>query len=141
MYAVNTYVRGKPNIITIDDYVPSSSGYPIFAGIGLDGALWGPVLEKVWARTSGNYERINEGLPAETMRFLANCPTEYYDLTTYDADTIWQVITNAEAQNYIMVTGTTGGTDSTTNSFGLANSHAYTMMGAYIIQAKNGTTY
>jgi len=26
------------------------------AGVGLDGALWGPLLEKAWAKTVGNYE-------------------------------------------------------------------------------------
>lgn len=30
-----------------------------------------------------------------------------------------------------MMAGTTGSSDSTTNDYGIANSHAYTLMGAY----------
>jgi hypothetical protein len=61
------YIRGKPTIVVIDDYIPfmnggtTSESMPIFANIGVDGALWGPLLEKVWAKINGNYESTAAG--------------------------------------------------------------------------------
>lgn len=134
IYAINAYVRGKPTIITVDDFVPAS-GAPIFAGVGTDGALWGPVLEKAWAKVNGNYERTELGMASESLRFLTGCPADYYDLTIYNADSIWEIISNADKSNYIMMAGTTGGSDATTNSYGIANSHAYSLIGAYTVQS------
>ena len=81
IYALNVFVRGKPTIVTVDDYIPTNSGSPIFAGLGVDGALWGPILEKAWAKVSGTYERINLGMSTESLRFFTGCPTKYTDLT------------------------------------------------------------
>lgn len=132
IYAINAYVRGKPTIITVDDYIPFSGDTPIFAGFGLDGSNWGPIIEKVWAKVNGNYERINNGYPSEAMRFLTGCPTTYTDLTTYGSpDDIWNILVDSDNNNYIAIAGTTGGADSTTNSYGLANGHAYSMLGVY----------
>ena len=61
MYALNVFVRGKPSIITVDDQIPTNYGTPLFAGVGQDGSLWGPVLEKVFTKMAGNYERTNLG--------------------------------------------------------------------------------
>ena len=104
IYAVNAYVRGKPTIITIDDYIPTDYGNPLFAGVGEDGSLWGPVLEKVYARISGTYERTNIGQPTEALRFFTGCPTTYLDLTYYTSnpDYIWQYLQDADNNNYIV---------------------------------------
>ena len=67
IYAFNVYIRGRPMVIVVDDYVPFMSGgtdtesMPIFANIGVDGAMWGPLLEKVWAKINGNYEMTAAG--------------------------------------------------------------------------------
>ena len=63
--AFNMWVKGIPVVVTIDDVLPfeSVSGIskPFFSDIGLNGALWGPLLEKVWAKINGNYERTAAG--------------------------------------------------------------------------------
>ena len=63
--AFNMWVKGIPVVVTIDDILPfeSVSGIskPFFSDIGLNGALWGPLLEKVWAKINGNYERTAAG--------------------------------------------------------------------------------
>jgi hypothetical protein len=63
--AFNMWVKGIPVIVTIDDTLPfetvSGISKPFFSDIGLNGALWGPVIEKVWAKINGNYERTAAG--------------------------------------------------------------------------------
>ena len=43
--------------IIIDDYLPlqKDGGSTIYAEVGADGAIWGPVLEKAFAKFHGNY--------------------------------------------------------------------------------------
>ena len=63
--AFNVYIRGIPIIVTIDDILPFTQTndvlVPMFANIGSDGALDGALLEKLWAKISGNYERTAAG--------------------------------------------------------------------------------
>jgi hypothetical protein len=63
--AFNVFVKGMPVVVTVDDYIPfeNKNGIirPIFADIGTDGALWGPLVEKMWAKINGNYERTAAG--------------------------------------------------------------------------------
>jgi hypothetical protein len=33
----------------------------MFANRVVDGDVWGPILEKAWAKMNGNYEMINNG--------------------------------------------------------------------------------
>ena len=67
IYVFNLYVRGRPFMVAIDDYVPfvkggtSAESLPVFSNIGVDGALWCPLLEKVWAKINGNYESTAAG--------------------------------------------------------------------------------
>lgn len=89
IYAFNVYIRGIPSIITIDDFLPWSSYSPYFAGIGLDGSLWAPLLEKVWAKTNVNYENTIGGDPAEPMEFFTNSPTKSFDIVDLNADALW----------------------------------------------------
>jgi hypothetical protein len=62
---VNIYIRGIPKIICVDDYLPfmlvNGKMIPAFAQIGLDGALMGPLIEKVWSKVNGAYERTALG--------------------------------------------------------------------------------
>jgi hypothetical protein len=62
IYAFNVYALGIPQQVTIDGRIPFNSiGSTIFASIGSDGSLWGPLVEKAWAKFSGNYEMISSG--------------------------------------------------------------------------------
>jgi hypothetical protein len=61
----NIYVRGIPRISCVDDTLPfayvNSNVIPLFAQIGIDGALFGPLIEKMWAKLNGSYERVQAG--------------------------------------------------------------------------------
>jgi Calpain family cysteine protease len=62
------YIRGRPMTITIDDYIPFYNGNLIFekAAANAPGKsnnmnIWGVLLEKAFAKITGNYEYINYG--------------------------------------------------------------------------------
>lgn len=65
LLAFNVFIRGKPQIVTIDDTIAflSAEGkvIPAFAQIGMDGALFGPLIEKLWAKINGSYEKTTAG--------------------------------------------------------------------------------
>jgi hypothetical protein len=42
--------------------------------MGSDGALWGPLLEKLWAKINGNYELTQAGWQHEALRVLSGAP-------------------------------------------------------------------
>ena len=67
----------------------NAAGNPKFAGIGSDGALWGPLVEKVFAKLNGNYENIGYGFPAEAYNFLTNVPVSSYYLNKLSADSFF----------------------------------------------------
>jgi len=60
-------MRGIPTVIAIDDNIPYDSvrRMPRFAEIGKDGAIWAPLIEKLYAKIHGNYERIEGGWQTE----------------------------------------------------------------------------
>lgn len=52
--------------MVIDDYLPlrdtGRGRATLFAGIPEDHSLWGPLIEKAFAKYYGNYEHITGGL-------------------------------------------------------------------------------
>ena len=66
IYAFNFWALMFPITITIDDRVPNKKdkkGSVMFAKIGRDGAVWGPLLEKALAKYHGTYEPLWAGNP------------------------------------------------------------------------------
>eukprot|EP00352_Strombidinopsis_acuminata_P003855 CAMPEP_0176403656 /NCGR_PEP_ID=MMETSP0126-20121128/50276_1 /TAXON_ID=141414 ORGANISM="Strombidinopsis acuminatum, Strain SPMC142" /NCGR_SAMPLE_ID=MMETSP0126 /ASSEMBLY_ACC=CAM_ASM_000229 /LENGTH=76 /DNA_ID=CAMNT_0017782051 /DNA_START=277 /DNA_END=507 /DNA_ORIENTATION=- len=75
---------GIPQQVTIDGRIPfNSAGSTIFAKIGYDGALWGPLIEKAWAKMSGNYEAIIGGWMIEAIMAMAGSPASLYKTSNY----------------------------------------------------------
>ena len=80
------YIRGKPWIITIDDNMlfngPSFAPTLKFAGYGQvdkdKAAMWGPLLEKAWAKMKGTYEGADGGFLENGLRALTGCPVFTY---------------------------------------------------------------
>ena len=63
-------------MITVDDYLPvGSRGNLVFDTTASDGSLWGPMMEKVWAKANGNYEKIIGGDETESFQFILGAPT------------------------------------------------------------------
>jgi hypothetical protein len=88
--AFNVFVRGMPVVVTVDDLLPfiNSDGVtvPFFANIGYDGALAGPLLEKLWAKMSGTFERTAAGWQHEALHVLTGAPAYDYLTSTYTSD-------------------------------------------------------
>jgi hypothetical protein len=61
LFAVNLYIKGKPVVVTIDDYVPFWNNNLLFNRKTTNGDFWPILLEKAWAKVNGNYENINWG--------------------------------------------------------------------------------
>lgn len=65
IYAVNFWTLGVPHTVIVDDYLPlkekNGSYETLFAKVSPDGAIWGPILEKAFAKYHGNYQHIIGG--------------------------------------------------------------------------------
>lgn len=86
----------------------------------MDGAMWGPLLEKLWAKVNGNYELTQAGWAHEALRVLSGAPALDYVCSTMTSDQIWTILSNANSKGYIIGGGTpNSGSDATTNSVGL----------------------
>ena len=61
IYAFDMYAVGVPITIVVDDYLPLSEGWDgtyhtVLGHIGHDKSLWGPLIEKAFAKLHGNYD-------------------------------------------------------------------------------------
>jgi Calpain family cysteine protease len=96
---MNLFVKGKPAVVTIDDFLPFYYGQPNFAKRSSDGDFWMPFLEKAFAKLMGNYESIGGGWQAETWRMLNGAPTRFYTMASVnnDGNQAWTIIQSALA--------------------------------------------
>jgi len=65
---VNLYTLGAQHTVIIDDWLPLKKedyGYTTqFAKVSDDQAMWGPLIEKAFAKLHGNYLHIESGHPS-----------------------------------------------------------------------------
>ena len=40
--------------------------------------MWGPMIEKIWAKSNGNYDNIVGGATSEAINFLTGAPSKRY---------------------------------------------------------------
>jgi hypothetical protein len=65
---------------------------------------------------------------------LTGAPGSDFLTSTYTADQIWQLISDAFKRNFILGCGTSGkGNDKILSQNGLAESHAFAILGVYTI--------
>ena len=72
------YKNGIKMYIVVDDMVPCQGGDVVFARSN-GPELWVILLEKMWAKLHGCYDRIVGGLEYETIRDLSGAPGYYYN--------------------------------------------------------------
>jgi hypothetical protein len=66
VYGIQMYALGVPITVMVDDHLPlygSSGSRTRYSQIGTDGSVWGPLMEKAFAKFHGNYARIVAGDP------------------------------------------------------------------------------
>ena len=105
IYGVDFYTLGVPHTVIVDDLLPlSASGDGThatqLAAIGADGSLWGPILEKAFAKYHGNWLHIEGGVPAMATKTIYGAPAKYIDHTmewgeNIPAATIWKEVSAA----------------------------------------------
>ena len=76
IFAVKLFVKGKPTIITVDDYVPFMKDQIYTDRRAPDGSFWGPIIEKAFAKMVGNYELIANGWQVESFKYLTGAPSK-----------------------------------------------------------------
>ncbi len=110
--------------VMVDDYLPltkqeDGSYKTVYAHISSDGSLWGPILEKVFAKRYGNYQHIISGYSSEAVRSLTGSPYQYFTHKETDLETLWKILSTHDKKNDFITASTEGTDDSTTNSVGL----------------------
>ena len=58
---MNMYMRGRPWVLTIDDYLPFYNGALLLEQRNSDANFWAQLYEKAYAKINCNYENINAG--------------------------------------------------------------------------------
>lgn len=142
IYAFTVYIRGIPRTIVIDDFLPfkGTSSKKLYLAINSsDNGIWSPLLEKVWAKAMGSYLTIKGGQAREGFDFLTGGPTDLIYFEGKTVDEIWNTISAFDKKDYIISCSTAGkGNDQETNPYGIAMSHAYSIIGAFEIKDSNG---
>jgi hypothetical protein len=147
---VNAYVLGNKKTITMDDYLAfyKQSGTNLasnslaFAQPSPTGELWGPFLEKAFAKVSGNFEVIEGGWMSEALAFLSGAPSKTYSIGSMSMTTVWSTISDADTKKHIITAGTASDPSghSAINQYGLAKNHAYTVIGVNTLTLSDGST-
>ena len=140
IYNIKFYVRGKPWIVTVDDYILANTlgDDPALVFTQPDpvtGALWSVILEKAWAKIGGNYELSNGGYLESGLRSVTGVPVFTYwgeEFTTdEEALLLWDTMKAADDIDYLMSAAVYATEDGLTNSCGIVQGHAYTVLAAF----------
>ena len=122
-------------MITVDTYVPYKSFNKLmFADTSIDGAQWLPILEKVYAKISVNYEKMGLGWMSEAMRILTGAPSRQYRADLMHTDDLWTLLQTADKLHFALTVATQR------KVFGLVQGHAYTLLGCYELKDRQGRT-
>jgi len=83
IHAVKFYIRGKPWIVEVDDKLLYSNKTKFaklkFAQPSDSNLMWGPILEKAWAKLRGSYENADAGLLSNGIRSVTGAPVYAYE--------------------------------------------------------------
>jgi hypothetical protein len=78
IYGLTFYIRGKPWVIDVDDKLFFSRGKLTFAQPSKKGIMWGPILEKAWAKTRTSYLDASNDFLGIGIRALTGFPVFSY---------------------------------------------------------------
>ena len=147
IYGVNFYTLGVPHTVIVDDYVPVDKGsngtYTSYTTKpGSDGAIWGMILEKAFAKYHGNYFHTEAGWAARAVNSLYGAPNNEYWHNEVAADKVWKYLVAADKRGDIITTGTYEASGKNANNWrnaiGLCMGHAYTVLTAFDLKDKAG---
>lgn len=108
--------------------------------------IWVLILEKVWAKVFGSYQRIEAGTAGEAMYPLTGCPHKFYIHDNLNkVESLWDKILYSDNLKFPMCTAVASQVDadvskSNVKSVGLVDAHAYSLIGAKLLTLDNGKT-
>lgn len=149
VYNVRFFVRGKPWVVSIDDYFPmllNSDDEPelLVGAMGGGNSMWGPLLVKAWAKIKGNYLNGRFDITANGMRALTGAPVfDYYSAEFGESeegmDEMWDTLLDAESKNYLMTASSNGlGGEWYVNGCGIRMAHSYSIISAFVMTDAQG---
>jgi hypothetical protein len=101
VYGIKMHMNGGQQTIFVDDFVPCKRNEPFFSHAHGE-EIWVILLEKAWAKSHGNYDRIIGGTSSNTMRDLTGAPA--YSLKTSQAG-LWETILASDQATHCMAAG------------------------------------
>ena len=127
------FIDGEYQIIIIDDYLPIDirTGREIYAKAN-NYQLWVCLLEKAWAKVNGGYSNIIKGWMHQVLETFTGFPSQSFNHRKINMDILWDNIIYSNNNNCILSCSTKKNLDLK----GIINNHAYTLIGAYIINSK-----
>ena len=95
IYAVNMHALMMPVTITIDDRIPLKKGTDrtLYANIGRDKSVWGPLFEKAFAKYHGSYEALVGGNPTVAINTITGSPGRSLNHDDFSRREIWEILT------------------------------------------------
>ena len=133
IYAVQLYTLGIPHTVIVDDYLPlekwGDEYHTMYAKPGGDKSIYGPILEKAFAKYHGNYEHIIGGNPGTAVKTLYGAPWSQFEHKNVDVDTLWNALKASDENDDVIQCGTNGSNHFRQGTEGLALGHAYTVIG------------
>eukprot|EP00485_Elphidium_margaritaceum_P005815 CAMPEP_0202690262 /NCGR_PEP_ID=MMETSP1385-20130828/5295_1 /ASSEMBLY_ACC=CAM_ASM_000861 /TAXON_ID=933848 /ORGANISM="Elphidium margaritaceum" /LENGTH=798 /DNA_ID=CAMNT_0049345499 /DNA_START=35 /DNA_END=2431 /DNA_ORIENTATION=+ len=135
-YRMRLCVNGIWKDCIVDDLFPCRPYWlPVMASAPDNDQLWPHLCEKLVAKIRGNcYEALNGGSPSAAFADITGCPTEEYDLRTYDTDLLFEKLhTSYNVNNYNMlavaVCNAQHELDNVEQRIGLISGHTYSVLG------------
>ena len=135
VYAAQLYLLGVPITVVIDDYLPlqkQSERQTMYAEIGEDGAIWGTLFEKFYAKYFGNYEMVDAGVGSRGIEVATGSPFKHHaHIKLEDPEALWKKLMQKGEQMVTSGSYNGPGTDQESNEDGLPYMHAFSILGVY----------
>lgn len=125
VYGAEMYKNGEKMAVVIDDLIPCKGNQVAFARAN-GPELWVILLEKMWAKLHGCYDRIAGGLEYETIRDLSGAPGYFF--RGFDDDSFVK-IHEFDKNGYLMSCSVGDNyTQEEADRDGIVMGHAYTLL-------------
>ena len=98
----------------------------MFANVGDDGSLWGPIIEKAFAKFHGNYARLDYGDATHGISTLNGSPHKKIETSDESINSLWAKLLQNDSESALMTAATKNGNGYNNNNLKL--NHAYTIL-------------
>jgi len=106
VFAANLFLDGIPTIVAVDDHIPclSEKGTPAFSkNNGKE--VWVMMMEKVYAKCYGGYEKIEGGCVGDALSDMTGAPYQIFKTQGTAAtppEELWKILLDAENNKYLL---------------------------------------